>query len=195
MRRLTQLSRRPRRALLLTPALLLALLITLLFVLPAAPPKPTEAQLQHLRTRELLFARPAHARVAFLHIHKGAGSTVCHAAQLAGELASAAENCNLAGPSKRALATGSPAAQCAALRTAPTSFVANERGLADDPVFPAGALHVAVLREPLARTLSQYLHVRAAGEAYLRVRAGGRSRGGGADRPLRPTGQPPQVAG
>jgi len=157
-----------KRWFLLAP-LLLALLALLAW--PTSLPKPTEAQLQHLRARELLFARPPYSRVSFLHIHKGAGSTVCHAAQLAGELVNAGENCNLAGPSKRALSSGSPAAQCAALRTAPFSFVANERGLSDDPVFPAGVLHVAVLREPLARMLSQYLHVRAAGEAYLRVRA------------------------
>ena len=53
----------------------------------------------------------------------------------------------------------------------PLSFVANERGLPDAPFFDAAALYVAVLREPRARYLSQYLHLKLYGEAYLLVRA------------------------
>jgi hypothetical protein len=52
------------------------------------------------------------------------------------------------------------------------TFVANERGLPDDPHFEAEGVYVAVLREPRARYLSQYLHLKQYGEAYLRVRCG-----------------------
>ena len=51
------------------------------------------------------------------------------------------------------------------------TFVANERGLPDEPYFEAGGVYVAMLREPRARYLSQYLHMKQYGEAYLRVRA------------------------
>ena len=51
------------------------------------------------------------------------------------------------------------------------TFIANERGLPDEPYFEAGGVYVAVLREPRARYLSQYLHLKQYGEAYLRVRA------------------------
>jgi hypothetical protein len=60
---------------------------------------------------------------------------------------------------------------CAAHSAAAVSFVANERGLPDEPHFEAEGVYVAVLREPRARYLSQYLHVKEYGEAYLRVRA------------------------
>jgi hypothetical protein len=60
---------------------------------------------------------------------------------------------------------------CAARSAAAVSFVANERGLPDEPHFEAEGVYVAVLREPRARYLSQYLHVKEYGEAYLRVRA------------------------
>ena len=49
--------------------------------------------------------------------------------------------------------------------------MANERGLPDEPYFEAGGVYVAMLREPRARYLSQYLHLKQYGEAYLRVRA------------------------
>ena len=45
--------------------------------------------------------------------------------------------------------------------------MANERGLADEPLWEAGCLYVALLREPRLRYVSQYLHLRAAAEAYL----------------------------
>ena len=51
------------------------------------------------------------------------------------------------------------------------TLVANERGLPDEPYFEAGGVYVAMLREPRARYLSQYLHLKQYGEAYLRVRA------------------------
>ena len=50
--------------------------------------------------------------------------------------------------------------------------MANERGLPDEPYFEAGGVYVAMLREPRARYLSQYLHLKQYGEAYLRVRSG-----------------------
>lgn len=138
----------------------------------------------------------------FLHVHKAAGSTICQLALDAGELVNRDNNCNLVGAAKRALAAGTTASQCAALRygalqhqcwvglvepgsvsnnwsalwmialyrNSPYTFVANERGLADDPWWDGDALYVTVLREPRQRTVSQYLHLKRYADAYLVVR-------------------------
>lgn len=59
---------------------------------------------------------------------------------------------------------------CITRRHSAVSFIANERGLPNEAHFEPGGLYVAVLREPRARYLSQYLHLKLYGEAYLRVR-------------------------
>lgn len=155
----------------------------------------TDAQLvlQHYDARQLLFRRRAR-RIVFLHIHKAAGSTVCQLAIDAGELVNRDNNCNLAGAAKRDLAAGTKAEQCGALRWvpftgrralrrlahtcpctvcssrhSPYTFLANERGLPDAPWWDGEALYVTMLREPRERTVSQYLHLKRYGEAYLRV--------------------------
>lgn len=61
----------------------------------------------------------------------------------------------------------SDVAACAC-SAAPYSFVANERGLPDVPLFDDGALYVTMLREPRARTLSQYQHLKLYAQKHLR---------------------------
>jgi len=123
MRATLRTSRRWRLRLLCGSAVLLlcgvldGLVATLTLRLAPAPRPRTSSQLllQHYEAREVSFARQAR-RIVFLHIHKAAGSTLCQLAQDAGELVARDSNCNLKGEWKRALAAGTPAEQCRALR-------------------------------------------------------------------------------
>ena len=55
-------------------------------------------------------------------------------------------------------------------RYSPYTFIANERGMADEPWWDGQAVYATMLRDPRHRTVSQYLHLRRYADAFLQVR-------------------------
>ena len=55
-------------------------------------------------------------------------------------------------------------------RHSPYTFIANERGMADEPWWDGQAVYATMLRDPRHRTVSQYLHLRRYADAFLQVR-------------------------
>jgi hypothetical protein len=122
---------------------------------------------------EALLRRRDGRRVVLLALPRSGAGALCRLAGDNGEVARAHAGCAPAGggAAARALRVGTPAAQCAALRAQPLSYLALPGGLLPDaPWLDAGALYVGVLREPRARYVSVVNALRArAAEAHGKV--------------------------
>ena len=112
--------------------------------------------------------RRKYHRIFFLHISSCGGSTMCALATENGMRTNANANCNPPGDNAGTLSkvlSEAPrkSAGCGVLHEPPVSeltFVANEKGLPDEPWFDSDYLYVTSLRHPYERELSSYERTR-----------------------------------
>lgn len=95
--------------------------------------------------------------IAFLHIHKCAGTTMCEVAKASGVETNVQNNCN---PPKEGFPQllGSPGEQQAFFESTDFAYVPNELTMPNEPYHPQGMLWFTALRHPLSRTYSHYYH-------------------------------------
>jgi len=153
-----------------------------LHALPGLPCLPTVArcfaQKLHMNRCILglvlaLATRTLALSIYFAHVHKSGGSTVCQVAK-AGGMNVTAGNCNAASSRMRqVLKNGSAVEQRVVFgELKHLDLLANEEGLPDYPYYPPNVSLLTIIRDPIERFYSQFLHaqsrlLRGAGAAEL----------------------------